>query len=157
MSRRTRVDSIDLAAAVASDTITVASTQVAELTNIGDRVIYAATGGADPLSAPTERLSPGETVEFTADFKVGSPLERCKAFVKFVTPSVPASVVSEAQTATAYTYDSSGNVLTATRDGVTTTYTYDGDGNVLTASRTGRVETFAYAAGVLTGSTVVLS
>ena len=94
---RTRVDNIDLAAGVASDTITVASTQVAEVTNIGDRVVYSAAAAADPLSAPTERVAPGETVVLTADFKLASPVARCKAQVKFVTPSVPASVVSKAE------------------------------------------------------------
>lgn len=94
MSSRTRVDNVDLAAAVASDTITVASTQVAEVTNIGDRVIYSAASSADPLAAPTERIGPGETVVWTESFKLGSPIERCKAQVKFVTVSVPASVAS---------------------------------------------------------------
>lgn len=50
------------------------------------------------------------------------------------------------------TYDSNGNVLTVTTDGVTTTYTYNPDGTVATDERAGVTRTYTYdGSGNLTG------
>ena len=53
-------------------------------------------------------------------------------------------------------YDGSGNVTSATENGITTTFTYNADGTVNTETRLGKVRTWTYDSnGNPTSSTVV--
>lgn len=57
---------------------------------------------------------------------------------------------------TSIAYNGSGQVTSATENGITTTYTYNADGTVSTETRLGKVRTWAYdASGNPTSSTVV--
>jgi YD repeat-containing protein len=57
---------------------------------------------------------------------------------------------------TSIVYDGSGQVTSATENGITTVYTYNSDGTVNTETRLGKVRTWAYDAnGNPTSSTVV--
>jgi YD repeat-containing protein len=57
---------------------------------------------------------------------------------------------------TSIVYNGSGQVTSATENGITTTYTYNNDGTVNTETRLGKVRTWAYDSnGNPTSSTVV--